>query len=163
MAMSYEPFRQIVTLSDAVNRLMQDAVMRPGYAISRGGDVPMNVVERPDKYLLQVALPGVRVEDVSITSEQHTLTIQANRKNTLPTDAQSEQAGYLLAEFGPGEFVRSVTLPKEFDAEGIQAEFLDGILTLTIPVSQRAQPKRIQVSTGSRDPQQVTASANSQH
>jgi HSP20 family protein len=162
MATNFDPFRHVVTLSDAVNRLMQDAVMRPGYAISRGGEVPMNVVERPDQYLIQVALPGVRVEDVSITSEQHTLTIQANRKNTLPTEAQSEQMGYLLAEFGPGEFTRSVTLPKEFDADGIQAEFLDGILTITIPVAQRAQPKRIPISGASREPQ-LAASANSQH
>ena len=161
MATNYDPFRQVVTLSDAVNRLMQDAVMRPGYAISRGGEVHMNVIERPDKYIIQVALPGVRVEDVNITSQQHTLTIEASRKNTLPADAQSEQAGYLLAEFGPGEFARSVTLPKEFDADGIQAEFADGILTLSIPVSQRAQPKRITITAGNGETQQVAASANS--
>ncbi len=159
MAMNFDPFRHVVTLSDAVNRLMQDAVMRPGYAISRGGEVPMNVVERPDKYLFQVALTAVHVEDVSINSEQHTLTIQAIRKNILPSDAQSEDPGYLLAEFGPGEFTRTVTLPKEFDAEGIQAQFLDGILTVTIPIAQRAQPKRIAVSVGSREPQQITRTA----
>jgi HSP20 family protein len=163
MATNYDPFRQVVSLADAVNRLMQDAVMRPGYAFSRGGEAPMNVIELADTYVIQVAMPGVHVTDIEVTSEQHTVTIQAQRKNTLPNSDQNEQVGYLLAEFSPGEFTRSVTLPKEFEADAIQAAFADGILTLTVPIAKRAQPKRISITPSNQEQAQLTSAVSANH
>lgn len=157
MATNFDPFRQVLSLSDAVNQLMQDAVMRPGYAFSRAGEVPMNIVERQNMYYIQVAVPGVRPEDVEITHEARALTIKASRQNTLPQLNGTEKQGYLLAEFGPGEFVRTVTLPKDIDAEGIKATCELGILTITVPVAQSAQPKRIQVTTNQQEQQTIAA------
>lgn len=145
MAMRWDPFQDAVSLSDAVNRLMQDAVMRPGFSIGRIGEAPMNVIEHNDRYFVQVALPGVKPEDAEITSQQSTLTIKAKRFETLPSDVQGEHKGYLLAEFGPGEYIRSITLPKDFEAEHIEASFDRGVLTIVIPIAQHAQPRRIQV------------------
>ncbi len=157
MATNFDPFRQVLSLSDAVNQLMQDAVMRPGYAFSRSGEVPMNVLERQNAYYIQMAVPGVRPEDVEITHEARALTIKARRQNTLPQLDGTEKQGFLLAEFGPGEFLRAVTLPKDIDAEGVTATCELGILTITVPIAQSAQPKRIQVTTSNSEQQTITA------
>lgn len=148
MSARWDPFQQVVTLSDAVNRLMQDAVMRPGYALAASGEAPMNIVERQDTYFIQVALPGVRPEGVELTTQQNTLTIKAHRDNPLPQIAGTEHLGYLLAEFGAGDLVRTVTLPKEFQADQIEANLEWGILTVKVPIAQSAQPRRISISAG---------------
>lgn len=149
MSARWDPFQQVVTLSDAVNRLMQDAVMRPGYALAASGEAPMNIIERQDSYFIQVALPGVHPEGVELTSQQNTITIKAHRDNPLPQMAGTEHLGYLLAEFGAGDLVRTVTLPKEFQADKIEASLDRGILTVKVPIAQSAQPRRISVGTNS--------------
>ncbi len=148
MSARWDPFQHVVTLSEAVNRLMQDAVMRPGYALAASGEAPMNIVERADAYFIQVALPGVRPEGVELTSQQNTITIKAHRDNPLPEMAGAEHLGYLLAEFGAGDLTRTVTLPKEFQANEIEASLDWGILTVKVPIAERAQPRRISVTTG---------------
>ena len=155
MSARWDPFQHAVTLSDAVNRLMQDAVMRPGYALAASGEAPMNIVERQDSYYLQVALPGVHPEGVELTSQQNTLTIKAHRDNPLPQMAGTEHLGYLLAEFGAGDLVRTVTLPKEFQADKIEASLEWGILTVKVPIAQSAQPRRISVATGSQPAKEI--------
>lgn len=147
MSARWDPFQQVVSLSDAVNRLMQEAVMRPGYALAASGEAPMNIVERQDSYFIQIALPGVHPEGVELTSQQNTLTIKAHRENPLPQMAGTEHLGYLLAEFGAGDLVRTVTLPKEFQADQIEASLDWGILTVKVPIAQSAQPRRINVGT----------------
>jgi HSP20 family protein len=159
MSVRWDPFQHVVTLSEAVNRLMQDAVMRPGYALAPSGEAPMNIVERQDTYFIQVALPGVRAEGVELTTQQNTITIKAHRDNPLPEMAGTEHLGYLLAEFGAGDLVRTVTLPKEFLADKIEASLEWGILTVKVPIADRAQPKRISVSEGSPAAKEITAAS----
>lgn len=163
MSARWDPFHHVVTLSEAVNRLMQDAVMRPGYALAASGEAPMNIVERQDTYYIQVALPGVRPEGVELTTQQNTITIKAHRDNPLPQMAGTEHLGYLLAEFGAGDLVRTVTLPKEFQADKIEASLDWGILTVKVPIAQSAQPRRISVSGGSQAVKEIAATANSTH
>ncbi len=157
MSARWDPFQHVVTLSEAVNRLMQDAVMRPGYALGASGEAPMNIVERPDAYFIQVALPGVRPEGVELTSQQNTITIKAHRDNPLPQTAGTEQLGYLLAEFGAGDLVRTVTLPKEFQADKIEANLDWGILTVKVPIAESAQPRRISVTTSGQPLKELAA------
>ncbi len=164
MSVRWDPFQNVVTLSEAVNRLMQDAVMRPGYALAQAGEAPMNIVERNDAYFIQVALPGVHAEGVELTTQHNTVTIKAHRDNPLPQMAGTEHLGYLLAEFGAGDLMRTVTLPKEFQADKIEASLEWGILTIKVPIADRAQPKRITVVEGSQAAREIAAAgANSAH
>jgi HSP20 family protein len=150
MNVRWDPFQDVMSLSDAVSRLMQDAVMRPGFAFTGSAVAPMNVIERNGQYIIQVALPGVKPEDVDVTTNQTTLTIKAHRDDLLPAVDSKESQGHLLVEFGAGDFERKVTLPKDFDADHIEAGFDRGILTIVVPIAQHAQPKRIAVKEGSR-------------
>lgn len=150
MNVRWDPFRDTMSLSDAVNRLMQDAVMRPGFGFAGSAVAPMNVVERNGQYIVQVALPGVKPENVDVTTHQATLTLKARREDLLPVVDDKEAQGHLLVEFGAGEFERKVTLPKDIDADHIEASFERGILTIVIPIAQHAQPKRIAVKESTR-------------
>src|SRR5581483_11736895 len=138
----WDPFREAPTLRDAMNQLVEQAVMRPGFngwAMNSGTYGQMNVFEANGKYYCQVLLPGVSPDDIELTVRQNTLTL----KVTVPEPTQEEQrknATYLLREFGAGEFTRSVTFPKDVNANAVEADYEAGILTIEIPLAQHAQP-----------------------
>jgi HSP20 family protein len=171
MATRTDPFRDMMSLSDAVGRLMQDAVMRPGFGFPGTITAPMNVIEQQGKYVVQVALPGVKPEDVDVTAHQTTMTVKGRCKQLLPEPTSKEEPqNHLLIEFGPGEFERQVALPKDIDAEHIEATFERGILTIVAPIAQHAQPKRISVTEkapaiddGSKLLKELTSSTNGAH
>jgi HSP20 family protein len=149
----WDPFRDMVSLNDAVNRLMREAFVRPNFGSF--SDMPLNVVEQSQQYLLQVALPGVRPEDIDVTCEGDRVTIRAQRAAPFTTNVsqnnssqEKEQPRYLLQEWGEGEFVRTVTLPKPVEADKVTASFDQGILTLTLPIVAHAQSKKIPISAG---------------
>ncbi len=149
MISRFDPFRDMMSLSDAVSRLMQEAVMRPGFGFNGTNSTPMNVFEQSGKYVVQVALPGVKPEDVDVTTHQATLTVKARRQDPFPQATDKEETqNHLLVEFGPGEFERQVTFPKDIDADHIEANFDRGILTIVVPIAQHAQPKRIAITEG---------------
>src|SRR5579871_3167974 len=98
----WEPFRPLTSLSDAVNQLMQEAVLRPGFQI--GGDAPVNVWEQSDRYVIQMAIPGVKPDDIDVTCQQSTITIKAHRNTPFAGQANTngndtQKSGFLLAEF----------------------------------------------------------------
>jgi HSP20 family protein len=157
----WDPFRPMTSLSDAVNQLMHEAVLRPGFQF--GGDAPVNVLERPDRYLIQVAIPGVKPGDIDITCQQSTLTIKAHRASpfadlTNQNDSESGHTGFLLAEFGGGDFTRTITLPKAFSTDQLAASYDLGVLTITVPIAPEAQPRKVTVTT--KTPEQLVG-ANS--
>lgn len=148
----WDPFRDLTILQDAMGQLLNQAVMRPGWlptsdrwAGAYGGQ--MNVIESDGRYYCQVLLPGVDANAVELTVRQNTLTVKA----TLPEPFSEElrkNATYLLREFGSGEFSRSISFPKDVDADHVQAHFTNGVLSLVIPIAQHAQAKRIAITTG---------------
>jgi HSP20 family protein len=163
MSMSrWDPFRPLTTLNDAVSQLMHEAVLRPGFQF--GGDAPVNVWEQPDRYVIQMAIPGVKPGDVEVTCQQSTVTIKAHRETpfadqTTTNGTSTQQSGFLLAEFGGGDFTRSITLPKAFNADQLHASYDLGVLTISVPIAPEAQPKKVTITTGS--PQQQIVGANS--
>ncbi len=146
MTTYYDPFRELVTFNDTVQRLLQEATVRPGYLLGRGGDIPMNIAERDGTYILQVALPGVKPEDIEVTEQQRTITIKAKRERLLADGKDHHPAGYLLLEFDSSEFLRSVTLPKDFESDRSETVFEHGVLTITLPLAPHAKSKRIAIT-----------------
>lgn len=152
------------TLRDAMNQLVEQAVMRPGYngwALANGAYGQMNVFEANSKYFCQVLLPGVSPDDIELTVRQNTLTLKVNVPE--PTaEEHRKNATYLLREFGAGEFTRSITFPKDVNASAVEAYYEHGILTIVIPLAQHAQPRRVAVRSGSKGEKQVKQSQQSQ-
>lgn len=119
--------------------------------------MPMDVWQAEDGYHVALDLPGVDPGSVEITSERNMLTIRAERR------AEYEQgSNVLLAERPQGRFTRQLQVGDALDTEKVQAAYNNGVLHLTIPMSERAQPRRIEVQQGSGEQQLSVGSGSEQ-
>ena len=100
----------------------------------------VDIFETDQGLTLVADLPGVIKEDLSIDIDQELLTIEANAKSQLKGDP-------VLREFLHGTFYRQFQLPDEIDSGKISAELKRGVLTLNLPKSEAAKPRRIEITT----------------
>ena len=128
----FEPFR------DPFERLISMAAT--GTRAPLG--MPMDVYRTEDgSYHVEADLPGADPDSVEVTVEHGTLTIRAERT---PGYGESEQV--IVAERPQGSFTRQLSLGEGVDSEHLTAGYADGVLHVTIPVSPRAQPRRVEIS-----------------
>ena len=114
---------------------------------SRISAPPMDVAERDDAYLVHAELPGVSSDQVDITFEQNVLTIRGTKPASFDAANQGELRVF-AAERVHGMFERSVRLPEFVNGDRIAATFDHGLLTVTIPKAEAAQPRRISIAAG---------------
>lgn len=151
----WDPMSDMTSLRDAMNQLLERAVMRPGLSWGLPG-VPgstlgapygaMNVFETDGRYVCQALLPGASPDDIDLTVRQNTLTLKAKLPEPV-TEEQQKGATYLLREFGGGEFTRSIAFPKDVQGDTVQARFENGILAIEVPIAQHAQPRRVTIQS----------------
>jgi len=113
-----------------------------------GVGLPMDIVRSGDDLVVRMDLPGVKGEDVKITLENRTLTIGAQRRT-----AYAEGDQVLLQERFDGEISRRVRVPEWVDAEAVVADYVDGVLTVRLPLAERAKPRVIAVNGTTAAPQ----------
>ena len=145
MAVEYwAPFRDAVSLRDAMNSLFQESFVRPGTspAQSAYAALPLDVCETEHEFVVKAALPGVSPDDVEITVHGDTLTIRGESK------AEEEKKGehWHLRERRFGTFQRSVALATPVNSEKAQADYDLGVLTLTLPKAESAKPRQIKIN-----------------
>jgi HSP20 family protein len=102
--------------------------------------MPMDVTRRGEELVLRVDLPGVAPENISLTVENHTLTIAAERHSSYADDEQ-----VLLQERFDGTMTRRLRVPDWVDAERVTAEHVHGVLIVRMPLAEQARPRRIEV------------------
>jgi len=100
-----------------------------------------DISENKDEYLLKMDLPGVTKNDLKLSYENGELKISGERKQ----EKEDKESKYHRIERTYGKYFRSFTLPKQIHAENIKAEFKDGQLTVTIPKSEEAKPKELEI------------------
>ena len=149
----WDPFRDMMSLRSAMDRLFQDAWVAPGTAATwaDGSGFPVDVSETEDHFTVTAVLPGVKADDLSITTQSNVLTIAAETKAPEPGDERNH-----LRERRFGHYTRQFTLPTDIHAEGVQARLEDGILYLTLPKAESAKPRRIQIA-GAGEPKVLEA------
>ena len=103
----------------------------------------MDVAEKADAYLINVELPGVEPGQVEINFEQNVLTIRGVKPSSF--DASNGEYRVFTAERVSGEFERAVRLPDFVDSERIEASYSHGLLQITVPKAQAAQPRKIEI------------------
>ena len=148
MLMRSEPFTE-------VNRLAQQlfGVAAPG-TWSRPTTMPVDAFRNGDEFVIAFDLPGVDADAIDIDVERNVLTVRAERR---PIDL-GEQATTHLAERPLGVFSRQLFLGDALDTEHIDAAYENGVLTLRIPVAERAKPRKISVAGGRRTEQKALTS-----
>jgi HSP20 family protein len=141
----WEPFRELSTLQNEMNRLFNTAFDAP--AGSNGGNTlrrwmpAMDLVETEDHFVLRADLPGLKQDDVKIEFEDGTLTVSGERK----AEHESKNEGYYRVERAFGSFSRSLTLPQGIDPEAVTANFDNGVLEVRIPKPEARKPRRIEI------------------
>jgi HSP20 family protein len=144
----WDPFRELATLQDNLNRLATGMYGRRGEddAFSRGDWIPPVDIYHTDgqEIVLKAELPGLKREDIDLRVENNTLTLRGQRKH----DSEVKEDNYHRVERAYGSFSRSFTLPNTVDAGKVQADYRDGVLTVTLPMREEAKPKQIQVQVG---------------
>jgi HSP20 family protein len=144
----WEPFRDLVTIQDRMNRIFDDAfrVNRPGteedWALGGSWAPAVDIFEHEGNLVLKAELPGIDPKDVDVRVENNTLTLRGERK--FESEVKREQ--YHRVERAYGTFSRSFTLPNMVDTGHIKAEFKEGVLRVTLPQREEAKPKQISIA-----------------
>ncbi|MFF4352436.1 Hsp20/alpha crystallin family protein [Streptomyces sp. NPDC001530] len=137
MLMRTDPFREL-------DRLTQQLFGTTG-TWSRPSPMPMDAYREGEEYVIALDLPGVATDAIDIDVERNMLTVKAERRPvTKADDVQME-----LSERPLGVFSRQVMLADTLDAEHIKADYDAGVLTLRIPIAERAKPRKIAIGGGS--------------
>lgn len=137
----YEPGR-LVPLNEALNQLFNESFAFPRLLGRDFSPVAgSNLYETKEGFVLQVALPGAKADDVEITVQKEVLSLRAKSQLTAPEGARALWSG-----LGTTEFSQNFTLPAPVNAEAAQAEFTDGILTLTLPKAEHVKARTIKVN-----------------
>src|SRR5919199_3941895 len=140
---TWNPWSEMISLREAMNQLLEDSFIQPGATVrgtggAAGLSFPLNVYGTADELKFEALLPGVSPEDVQVDLDRGVLTIAAKRHGFEATDGQT----WYLREFQPGQFSRSLSLPFPVEVEQANANFTNGVLTLTLPKAAAAKPKR---------------------
>lgn len=130
MSIGYDPFNRLEELRE---QLLSGGRTPQSF--------PMDAYRRGDEFFIHLDLPGVQPDTVDITVENQILTVTAERRFE-----QREGDEFIVSERPQGRFSRQLRLGSTVDVENIAASYEDGVLTLTLPVSERARPRQIPVN-----------------
>lgn len=140
----YDPFRDLRTLQEEVNRLFSTNLTR-GFGeegIGRGAWNPsVDIYENKDQIVLEAELPGMNREDFELSVENNVITLRGERQFEKKDDSDN----YHRVERSYGSFTRSFTLPQTVSGEGATAEYRNGVLRVTLPKREETKARRIQI------------------
>ena len=140
----YDPFRDLRTLQEEVNRLFSTNLTRAfdDEGIGRGAWAPsVDIYENKDQIVLEAELPGMKQEEFDLSIENNVITLRGERK----FEKTDETDNYHRVERSYGSFTRSFTLPQTVSAEGATAEYSNGVLRVTLPKREETKARRIEV------------------
>ncbi len=143
----WDPFREAVSLREAMNALLQESYVRPGTAGAVQGAFPLDVSESENEYIIHALLPGIKPDDIHITVHGETVTIRGESK----AEEEQKKQNWLLRERRFGSFARSLSLGAPIDADRASTKFEHGVLTLTLPKAEHAKPKQIRIGGGTAE------------
>ena len=133
MLMRTDPFREF----DRLTQAMLGSTARPNV-------MPMDAYRENNSFVVHLDLPGVDADSIDLTVEQNVLTVHAERKPPVGDSAER-----VVDERSYGVFSRQLFLGETLDTDHLAANYDAGVLTLTIPIAEKAQPRKVQVSGGS--------------
>jgi HSP20 family protein len=142
----YDPFRDLRTLQEEVNRLFSTNLTRAfgdDEGIGRGAWAPsVDIYENKDQIVLEAELPGMKQEDFDLTIENNVITLRGERR----FEKTDESDNYHRVERSYGAFTRSFTLPQTVLADEARAEYSNGVLRVTLPKREETKSRRIEVT-----------------
>ena len=141
----YDPFRDLRSLQDEVNRLFSTNLSRAfgDEGLTRGAWAPsVDIYENKDQIVIEAELPGMRREDFELTIENNVLTLRGERR----FEKKDESDNYHRVERAYGAFTRSFTLPQTVSSENATAEYNNGVLRVTLQKREEVKARRIEIA-----------------
>ena len=155
----YDPFRDLRTLQQEVNRLFSGNLTRTfdDEDIARGSWSPsVDIYENKDQIVIEAELPGMKREDFELSVENNVITLRGERQ----FEKKDESDNYHRVERAYGSFTRSFTLPNTVSAEGATADYRNGVLRVALPKREETKARRIEIkSEGTETPKTIEAKA----
>src|SRR5580698_6525758 len=133
---------RLTDLREEFDRLFDSPLARTSEFL--GWAPAFDVYEEKDNFIVKAELPGMKKEDINVSLHDGDLIISGERKS----ETKSEGTEVYRAERYFGKFQRTVSLPPTVAANNVKAEYKDGILTVTLPKSEEAKPRQIEVKVG---------------
>jgi HSP20 family protein len=143
MLMRFDPFRELDRLTDQ---------LAAGARAPRS--FPMDAYRHGDQFIVEMDLPGVTPDAIELTAEQNVLTVRAERRFE-----RDEGDEVLVTERPQGVYTRQLMLGNTLDQQNISASYDNGVLRLTIPVAEKAKPRRVEISATQSSPQTIEPSS----
>lgn len=146
----YDPFRDLRSLQEEVNRLFTGNIGRSyeDEGIARGSWNPnVDIYENKEQIVLEAELPGMSRQDFELTIENNVITLRGERR----FEKKEETESYHRVERAYGSFSRSFTLPNTVTGEGASADYRNGVLRVTLPKREETKARRIEIKSDSGD------------
>ena len=154
----YDPFKELRSLQDEMNRLFMTSVPRnfSQEEMASGGWSPsVDIYESEGEIVLEAELPGMKREDFEVTIENNVITLKGERH----FEKKEEGDNYHRVERSYGSFTRSFSLPRTVSAENTTADFKNGILRVSLPKKEEAKARKIEVTGEDGDVRTIEANA----
>jgi HSP20 family protein len=143
MLMRTDPFREF-------DRITQQVLGTP----TRPAAMPIDAYRSGEEFVVQFDLPGVDPSSIDLTVEKNVLTVHAERRRS-----ESDGVEMLLSERPHGTFSRQLFLGETLNTEDIAATYEDGVLSLRLPIAEKAKPRRVPISVGDRSHTAIDATS----
>lgn len=137
----FAPTPDVSSFHDEVNRMFREAFGQAPMAPLGAFTPALDLEEDDDAFTLHFELPGVSPEDIEVALEDSVLTISGER--SFYNDREAD--GFRRVERRFGRFHRAVRLPDRVAADGVTANYRDGLLTVMVPKAEEAKPRRIEI------------------
>lgn len=138
----YDPFRELNTLRREFERIFDGKIPGVPAAGKRASNLSINVTANDEGYSTTILAPGVDPGTIEVSVHKNRLTVSAER----PAVEVKEDRNWHRRERATGRFERSITLPDEINSDAVKAEYLNGILYVTLPKAESVKPKQIAVN-----------------
>ena len=130
MLMRTDPFRDL-------DRLAQQVFGTP----TRPAAMPFDAYRKGDEFVIHFDLPGVEASSIDLTVERNVLTVHAERRRP-----EADGIEMVVGERPHGTFSRQLFLGETLDTDALAADYADGVLTLRVPIAEKAKPRRVQIN-----------------
>ena len=141
----WQPFREMMTLRDAMDRLFDDTLFREsGTAMGTLGALPLDLIERDDELVVRASVPGFDPEQIDISLQGDVLTLRGSTEQK----QEDERDRYHLREHRVQSFQRAIRLPVDVDGDKVTAQCENGVLTIHMPKAPESGARRITVGSG---------------
>ena len=138
----WEPVREMMTLREAMDRLLDDAFTRPINLRDGGWSSPaVDMYQTDNDVVVKAALPGFKADEVQINITGDLLTLRGERKQ----EEEKKDRAWHIREHRWSSFERSIVLPTAVKTDKANADFENGVLTITLPKAEEVKPKIISV------------------